>query len=75
MKKPALENQIPTFGLAKTVNPMMQTGLQINTAVGATSSATAANGGAGTAKQKIVLVKGILHIDPKLSFLPDWMYV
>jgi hypothetical protein len=66
-------------GLADTSNPMLQ-GKQLNKKQVSLHSLETGNDSAGRSKsnafgaqKRVVLVKGIMQIDPKLNFMPDWM--
>jgi hypothetical protein len=68
-------------GLADTANPMRQ-GKQLNKKQVSLHSLESGNEStvAGrsksalfTAQKRVVLVKGIMQINPKLNFMPDWM--
>lgn len=73
-------------GLANTANPMLQQQQQQARKLtkGATSNQSMQSGdespinrkaksGFFNSEKRIVLVKGILRIDPQLNFMPDWM--
>lgn len=65
-------------GLADTSNPMMQGRKLTRNAPSNHSIDSLAGGGKSKsafvgAEKRIVLVKGIFRIDPKLNFMPDWM--
>lgn len=74
-------------GLANTLNPMnVPSNAAPSTGNGKPSSAKSnkhsssskskrgkGKGGAAQAEKKLVLVKGIFRIDPRLTFMPDWM--
>lgn len=82
--KPEL-GQVPnSSGLANTLNPMKNP----NTALNSTKADATAGGEENDLnkkqvkrkhtrkaleKKKVVLVKGIFKIDPRLTFVPDWM--
>lgn len=73
-------------GLANTLNPMNIPGNSIaaaSTGSGKPSSAKSNKNSTKSSKRgkgkgapeakKLVLVKGIFRIDPRLTFMPDWM--
>lgn len=59
----------------------LETGNDSSSAPGAAGAGAGAGAGMSRSKsgavlmaqKKVVLVKGILQIDPKLNFMPDWM--
>ena len=81
--KPEL-GQVPnSSGLANNFNPMKTPGATNTSNKGSNKVAEddknkkqkKKNTKKAPEEKKVVLVKGIFKIDPRLTFVPDWMYV
>ena len=71
-------------GLASTLNPMLKNNNNSNNSSNVPAAGASNNNNTNSNNnsrkpsvapplQKLVLVKGIFLVDPKLSFMPDWM--